>query len=186
MAEKQETDSQTQFLLMDFNTRLRDIDEKNKLIRERVLLLGKNLITSKQEVEEELKEIKKENLEIKKDLEKIKKITGRLISEFNKFVERKELILIERMLKDFQPLEFMRKKDVEELIENKLSGNTPQPKIKTHKEELVKSKPNNNNPKLKAKDPEKLIEHKLSNNIPRPKIKKLKTKKQIKTMETID
>ena len=26
------------------------------------------------------------------------------------------MVLVERMLKDFQPLEFMRKKDVEELI----------------------------------------------------------------------
>lgn len=128
MAETQEAESQTQFLLMDFNTRLRDIDERNKLIRERVLLLGKNLISSKQEMEEELKEIKKENLENKKDLERIKKITNGLVSEFNKFVERKELVLVERMLKDFQPLEFMRRKDVEELIENKLSSNRPQVK----------------------------------------------------------
>jgi hypothetical protein len=30
------------------------------------------------------------------------------------------MVLIERMLKDFQPLEFMRKKDVEELINKKL------------------------------------------------------------------
>jgi len=123
MADKpsQEATSQTQYLLSDFNTRLRDIDERSRLIRERVLLLGKNLISSKQDTDEELKEIKKENTEIKKDLDKIKKISNSLLSEFNKFVKREEIILIERMLKDFQPLEFMRKKDVEELIASKLS-----------------------------------------------------------------
>ena len=120
MAEQQETGNQIQFLLADFNTRLRDIDERNRLIRERVLLLGKNLISSRQDVEEELKEIKKDNLEIKKDLEKIKKISNSLLTEFNKFVKREEIVLVERMLKDFQPLEFMRKKDVEKLIESKL------------------------------------------------------------------
>jgi hypothetical protein len=66
--------------------------------------------------EDELSEIKRGNREIKKDIEKIKKITDILLVEFNKFVKRDEMILVERMLKDFQPLEFMRKKDVKELI----------------------------------------------------------------------
>lgn len=123
MTEQQEDSNQIQFLLADFNTRLGDIDERNKLIRERVLLLGKNLISSRQDIEDELYEIKKDNHEIKKDLEKIKKVSNSLLTEFNKFVKREEIILIERMLKDFQPLEFMRKKDVEELIKNELSRN---------------------------------------------------------------
>ncbi|MFH1521718.1 MAG: hypothetical protein ABIF18_02045 [archaeon] len=137
MAEQQEGGDQVQFLLADFNTRLRDIDERNKLIRERVLLLGKNLISSRQDIEDELGEIKKDNQEIKKDLEKIKKISNSLLAEFNKFVKREEIILVERMLKDFQPLEFMRRKDVEELIENKLrletDQSTPKKQIKTKK-----------------------------------------------------
>lgn len=130
MGEQIENADQTQFLLSDFNTRLRDLDERNKLIRERVLMLGKNLISSRQELEDKLMEIKKENHEIKIDLNKIKKISNRLLTEFNKFVKRDEMILVERMLKDFQPLEFMRKKDVEELIEEKFSKKK---QIKTQK-----------------------------------------------------
>ena len=131
MPEQQEAGGQVQFLLTDFNTRLRDIDERNRLIRERVLLLGKNLISSRQDTEDELKEIKKDNQQIKKDIEEIKKVSNKLITEFNKFVKREEIILIERMLKDFQPLEFMRKKDVEELIETKTKKqiNTTKPTI---------------------------------------------------------
>lgn len=123
MAEpQQEVSSQTQFLLSDFNTRLRDIDERSRLIRERVLLLGKNLISSRQNVEDDLKEIKKDNLNIKKDLDKLKKVSNSLLTEFNKFVKRDEMVMVERMLKDFQPLEFMRKKDVEELIKSQLKS----------------------------------------------------------------
>ncbi len=128
MEEQQEVGNQTQFLLADFNTRLRDIDERNRLIRERVLLLGKNLISSRQTVEDEIKQLKKENLEINKTLDKLKKTSDSLLTEFNKFVKREEIILIERMLKDFQPLEFMRKKDIEELIVSKLK---PEKQIKT-------------------------------------------------------
>ena len=116
MADAQIEGDPIQVLMSDFNVRLRDIDERNRLIRERVLLLGKNLISSRQTSEEELSEIKRDNREIKKDVEKIKKTTDSLLSEFNKFVKRDEIILVERMLKDFQPLECMRKKDVKELI----------------------------------------------------------------------
>jgi hypothetical protein len=121
MAEQKTGEDNFQFLLTDFNTRLRDITERNRLIRERVLLLGQNLISSKDESEESLKKIRKENNEIKDKIEKLEKISNSLLSEFNKFVKRDEIILVERMLKDFQPLEFMRKKDVEEMINQKLS-----------------------------------------------------------------
>jgi hypothetical protein len=124
MVEPQGTDAQVKFLLSDFNTRLRDLDERNKLIRERVLLLGKNLISSRQDIEDELREIKQDNQTIKQDLEKIKRTSSTLLTEFGKFVKREEINLIERMLKDFQPLEFMRKKDVEELIQNKINIKT--------------------------------------------------------------
>jgi hypothetical protein len=121
MAEQKSEGDNFQFLLTDFNTRLRDISERNRLIRERVLLLGQNLISSKQESEESLKKIKKDNSEIKRKIENLEKISNNLLTEFNKFIKRDEMILIERMLKDFQPLEFMRKKDVEDLIDQKFS-----------------------------------------------------------------
>jgi len=124
MADQQGFGEQIQFLLSDFNTRLRDIDERNRLIRERVLLLGKNLIESRQELEDEIKTLKKENYEMKKDLEKLKTISRNLLSEVSKFVKRDEVLIVERMLKDFQPLEFMRKKDIEELIDKKLVENS--------------------------------------------------------------
>ena len=136
MAEKQEPNNQAQFALADFSTKLRDLDERNRLIRERVLLLGKNLISSRQEIEDDLKEIKKDNQQIKKDLEKIKKVSNSLLTEFNKFVKREEMAIIERMLKDFQPLEFMRRKDVEELINTKLNSKTTT-KTKLPKEKII-------------------------------------------------
>jgi len=123
MAEQQGFGEQIQFLLSDFNTRLRDIDERNRLIRERVLLLGKNLIESRTDLEEEIKTLKKENYEMKKDVEKLKTLSRNLLSETSKFVKREEVLIVERMLKDFQPLQFMREKDVEELIDRKLAEN---------------------------------------------------------------
>jgi len=123
MAEQEvnEQQQQIQFLLSDFNTRLRDAEERNQLVRERILLLGKNLIESKQTTEEDIRELKKQTAETKRGLEKLQTLSKNIVAETEKFVKRSEIIVIERMLKDFQPLEFMRKRDVEELINEKLS-----------------------------------------------------------------
>ena len=109
-----------QYQTSDFNVRLRDMDERNRLTRERVLLLGKNLIASKEETDEDLEKLKRENAALRSDIEKLKRVANSLLVEFNKFVKREELTPVERMLKDFQPLEFMRKKDVVELIDEKI------------------------------------------------------------------
>jgi hypothetical protein len=132
MAEpQQQAGDQIGLLMSDFNTRLRDTSERNRLIRERVLLLGKNFISSRQELEDEITEIKRTSQEIKRDIEKLKKTSNNLLTDFNKFVKRDEMVLIERMLKDFQPLEFMRKKDVEYLIDERLRGLNTKKELKT-------------------------------------------------------
>ncbi len=112
--------NQIQFLLSDFNTRLKDVEERNKLIKDRVLLLGKNLISSREELETEISNLKKQVNKIQKNLERLTSLVKDIIAETNKFARKDEMILIEQMLKDFQPLEFMRKKDVLELINKKL------------------------------------------------------------------
>jgi len=136
MVATQETGDQMGLLMSDFNTRLRDTSERGRLIRERVLLLGKNFISSRENLEDKINEIKKENQEIKKDLEILKKASNNLLIDFNKFVKRDEMILIERMLKDFQPLEFLRKKDIENLIDEKLKNSSS-----PTKKELKTTKP---------------------------------------------
>lgn len=114
-----EQNQNIQALLSDFNIRLRDLDEQNRLIKERTKLLSQNLLDSKEELEAEIKELKKQNNELQKQNNEFKSKINSILSEIQKFVKRDEILVIERMLKDFQPLEYMRKKDVEELLETK-------------------------------------------------------------------
>ena len=115
--------SQIQFLISDFSTRLKDVEERNNTIKERLLLIGQNLITIKEQTELELQQLKKQVNEMQKDLNRVKSMTEEILGETGKFVRREEVVLIERMLRDFQPLEFVREKDVIELINQKLSEN---------------------------------------------------------------
>ena len=120
MAEKIQQQAPVNFLLSDFNTRLLDLEERNRLIRERIILLGQNLISSRDELDKEFDKMRKDNLEIKKDLEKLKNLSENIVSEIESFVKKDQILLVERMLKDFKPLEFARIKDVEDMIEQKL------------------------------------------------------------------
>ncbi len=120
MVEQQQED-QSQYFLADFNTRLQDLEGKNSTLKDRTIMLGENLISLKEKLDEEISELKKSLKLIEKKLEKIDYLTKNIASETESFVRRDEMVLIERMLKDFQPLEFMRKKDVEELIEQKVN-----------------------------------------------------------------
>ncbi len=94
------------------NTRFRDLEEKNRMLRDRILLIGQNLIETKEKTAEDI-------LEIKKDLETIKKNVERLVAfletasaEFSKFARKEDLEILTKQAKMFQPLDFVRKKDL--------------------------------------------------------------------------
>ena len=97
---------------IDTSVRFRDLEEKSKMVRERLLLIGQNLIETKEKTSSDI-------LEIKKDLEVIKKNMARLISfletassEFSKFARKEDLEILAKQAKMFQPLEIIRKKDL--------------------------------------------------------------------------
>ena len=46
-------------LLSEFSTRLNEVEEKQRLIKDRALLIGKNLISTKEEDDKEFSNIKK-------------------------------------------------------------------------------------------------------------------------------
>ena len=103
----------------EYNTRLRDIEERNNIIKERNLVLSRNFVDFKNETTEELKDIKKILKQLQEDNEKIKSTINALIQQNGKYVKRDEMMGFERMLKDFQPLEFVRMKDLDEALQEK-------------------------------------------------------------------
>ena len=113
----------TNNLLNDIQTRLKDLEEKSKLNKERVVLFSKNLIDFKNETKDELRELKQTVGKTSMDIEKMKSILNALVNETGKYVKANQILAIERMLKDFQPLEFVRMVDLERVLEQKIKEN---------------------------------------------------------------
>ena len=116
MADQQQ-DNSMQFLLSDLGTRIRDIEERTNSLKEKTQLLSTNVVETKENLETRTTSVEKQNNQILGELKKINSTLLSLSSELSNFVRRDEIVLVERMLKDFQPLDFMRRKDFEEFLQ---------------------------------------------------------------------
>jgi hypothetical protein len=96
-------------------TKIRDLEEKNRILKDRLLLIGKNLIEIKERTVQNSLEIKKDIETIKGTLKQIKSFLESASNEFSKFARKEDLEILSKQAKMFQPLEFATKKDLEAL-----------------------------------------------------------------------
>ncbi|MBI2044942.1 hypothetical protein HYT23_02705 [Candidatus Pacearchaeota archaeon] len=99
----------------DINTKIRDLEEKNRILKDRVLIIGQNLVDMRERTSEDILEIRKQLEEIKFSMEKIKRFLESFSEEFSKFAKKEDLDILIKQAKMFQPLEFVRKSDLEKL-----------------------------------------------------------------------
>ncbi|MFH1787222.1 MAG: hypothetical protein ABH811_00295 [archaeon] len=86
------------------NTKLRDLEEKQRILKDRTLLIGQNLIETKEQNIQKILEIKKEMEILKQDIERIKSFLEIIASEFSNFARKEDLEILSRQAKMFQPL----------------------------------------------------------------------------------
>ena len=109
MAEEGYDNYQSQ-ILGSINSRMKDLEEKQRILKNRLLLLGKNLIDIKEKNDEKI-------IEIKKEIEILKNNTERLISfletasdEMSKFARKEDVEILAKQARMFQPINKKRKK----------------------------------------------------------------------------
>ena len=124
MAATQKTIDPINALLSEFGTRLNELEEKQKLLKGRTLLIGKNLISTKEEYEEIITDLKSQISRLNQDIKDIKQLNKRIINELSNFARKSELEILERQSKMFQPLELAKIEDVKMLIEQALKNKT--------------------------------------------------------------
>jgi len=107
-------------LLGEFSTRLNEIEEKQRLIKDRILLIGENLISTKEDSLKQDFEIKKQLKQIDFEIRILKQLMSRVVNELPNFARKSELKILENQAKIFQPLEFARIKDVQNIVRKEL------------------------------------------------------------------
>jgi archaellum component FlaC len=99
----------------EINTKIRDLEEKQRNLKDRVILIGKNFIETREELDKKILEIKKNLEELNQTTERIKSLVETISGEFSKFARREDVEILSKQAKMFQPLEFVLKSDLEKL-----------------------------------------------------------------------
>jgi len=95
--------------------KIRDLESKQRSLKERLTLIGDNLIDIKESMLEQ-------NIEMKKNIEKLNQSMTRMVSflesasqEFSKFARKEDVEILAKQAKMFQPMELVTKSDLEKL-----------------------------------------------------------------------
>jgi len=108
MAEEQGYDYSGQ-VFGEVNAKIRDLEEKQRILKDRLLLIGDNLITIKEKTDGKILEIKKDMEIMKQKIERMASFIETISGEFEKFAKKEDLDILSKQAKMFQPLLSSRK-----------------------------------------------------------------------------
>ncbi len=90
--------------------KLRDVEEKQRILKERLLLVVENLLEIKEKTSDEILEIKKDIEIIKQNSERMRSFLESASGEFSKFARKEDLEILAKQAKMFKPLEKLKKR----------------------------------------------------------------------------
>ncbi len=92
--------------LADITSKMRDTEEKQRILRDRLLLIGQNLVEIKDGTNKKILEMKKDIENIKQSIERMSSFLETVSGEFSKFAKKEDLEILTKQAKMFQPLDF--------------------------------------------------------------------------------
>jgi len=96
-------DHYTQQFFSEVNTRLRDSEEKQRLLKERLLLIGQNLVDEREKTFKEIQEMKREVLVLKEENLRMKEILKTISDHASQSARKEELMILQRQFDMFKP-----------------------------------------------------------------------------------
>jgi len=107
-------------LLAEFGTRINEVEEKQRLLRDRALLIGENLISTKEDYDTDNNDIKKQMDNMNLEIKNLKQLSERIVNELGNLARKTELDILKKQFEMFNPLKIARIKDVEIMIQEAL------------------------------------------------------------------
>jgi len=89
---------QDQYSGADSSVRLRDLEERQRLLKDRILMIGKSLIDSRDKTFSEIQEMKKVILILKEENSRLKLLVERMAEQLNNSARKEELAILQRQL----------------------------------------------------------------------------------------
>lgn len=103
-------------ILTDMNTKIKDLDEKNSLLNEKTLLLGQSFLKQEEHLMKDIAMVKDGLRELRNDFDRLKEGVNHIIHESENFARKEELRLVEKYMKIWEPLKFVKEEEVKRMI----------------------------------------------------------------------
>jgi phage host-nuclease inhibitor protein Gam len=100
------------------NMKIRDIEDKQRILKDRMLLIGQNLVEMKEKNDAKMLEMKKDIDNLQTEIKRISIFLEDISEELSKFARKEDMEILTKQAKMFQPLDFVRKEDLEKLKKN--------------------------------------------------------------------
>ncbi|MBT3690910.1 hypothetical protein HOG16_01545 [Candidatus Woesearchaeota archaeon] len=103
----------------ELNTRIRILEGKYNLTRERMLVINQNMLDHYKKVSSDTKILREEITEIKDSINLLKDTMKSIVKELQLLARKEELKVLEKYINMWNPLNFVTKEEVEELIKKR-------------------------------------------------------------------
>lgn len=90
--------NQSQDYSLDINTRLRDLEDRMRLLKDRTLLIGKSIIDFREKNFNDIQEAKKAITHLTEENTRLKELTKRMAEQINNSAKKEDLMIIQRQL----------------------------------------------------------------------------------------
>ncbi|MEK6909072.1 MAG: hypothetical protein AABX23_03410 [Nanoarchaeota archaeon] len=85
----------------DASSRLKDMEEKQRLLRDRILLIGKNVVDDRESTVQEIQEIKKLLSKTREENIKIQDFLKKVADQLSESARKEELMMLQRQIELF-------------------------------------------------------------------------------------
>src|SRR3989344_31399 len=102
--EQYDYDVYTNQIINDMMIKVRDIEEKQRILKDRLLLIGQNLIETKEKYNDSILQLKKEIEIIKQQMERLISFSETISGEFSEFARKEDLDILRKQARMFQPM----------------------------------------------------------------------------------
>lgn len=82
----------------DLNIRIRDLEEKQRLLKDRVVLVGQSFVEQRDKTFNDIQELKQKMTTIEIEQRRIKELLKRIAEQVDQFARREELMIVQRQL----------------------------------------------------------------------------------------
>lgn len=117
-------------ILNNLNTRVRILEGRYNLTRERMLVVNQNMIDHYKELQGEMKALNEDIRDIKEVLETMKTTMKSIVNELQIFARKDQLKILEKYINLWNPINFVTEEEVIELIKKHKNKNVTRNKRK--------------------------------------------------------